>query len=402
MRHERPFRILALEPDAERGENLKRLVRARVDADVVVAGSSSSAIAALDGRVPDLILTSALALPADDERLLSHVKQLGDARDLPILTVPPVVQIDEPKLERTAFSFLKSRRTPSIPPYDPEAVGMRIAQAVARARARTRSRVETPPWERDAAIHEETGGVAGSQLPREEVHSVTLVRPASRRRNRAQRWTAADVPWFSGVQTVSGIRLDLLNISASGLLAESPSRFMPDSLSELHLLGCGRNIIVPARLVRSEVSEVNTLGVKYQTAVVFSHRLDLTLEKHYGIPRSEFATPKVLMDLLTRALDVSEGGEAAKARALFEQGLRELVPAREIQIRSRPGRAEGGETVYFTVPTDDGSQPILQVTFEPDYQPGEDELSLLRAAASVAATMLKSEKHPTLIVNNAW
>ena len=73
-----------------------------------------------------------------------------------------------------------------------------------------------------------------------------------------------------------------------------------------------------------------------------------------------------------------------RARALFEQGLRELVPAREIQIRSGPAPAGEGEAVYFTVPTDDRSQPILQVTFDPDYEPSADELSLLKAAASLA------------------
>jgi CheY-like chemotaxis protein len=402
MRHHTQFRILALEPDAERGENLKRLVRERVDAEVTVATSAASAIAALNGRLPDLILTSALALPADDEQLLSHLKQLGDAKDLPILTVPPAVQIDEPKPTRVSFSFLKRRRAPSIPPYDPEVVGRRIAEAVARARAKNLNRLDTPPWESSSLPGYVTRGAVGPQLPHEDVRSLTLVRPSGRRRDRAPRWTPADVPWFSSVQTASGIRLDLLNISRSGLLAESPSRFMPDSLSELHLLGYGRSIIVPARLVRSEVAEVNNLGVKYRTAVVFNHRLDLILEKHYGVPRSEFAIPKALSDLLTRALEAAGGGQSAEARALFEQGLRELVPAREIQLRSVPAPGETGESVYFTVPTDEASQPILQVTFEPDYEPGEEEMSLLKAAASVAATMLKSDKHSTLVLNNAW
>jgi hypothetical protein len=372
-----------------------------VDAEVIVAASFTSAIAALNGQIPDLILTSALAHPADDEQLLSHVRQLGDARDLPILTVPPVVQLDEPEPSRAPFSFLRRRRAPAIPPYDPEVVGRRIAEAVARERARHRNRVDTPPWERSASSDGANGAVH-PQLPREDVRSFTLIRPMGKRRDRAQRWAPADVPWFSGVQTPSGLRLELLNISRSGLLVESPSKFMPDSLSELHLLGYGRNIIVPSRLVRSEVSEVNNLGVKYRTAVVFNHRLDLILEKHYGVPRSEFATPRVLTDLLTRALDASEGGQFVKARALFEEGLRELVPARAIQIMSVPAPVEEGEAVYFTVPTDDASQPILQVTFAPDYEPAEEELSLLKAAASVAATMLKSERHPKIVLNNVW
>jgi hypothetical protein len=232
--------------------------------------------------------------------------------------------------------------------------------------------------------------------------SLVLARPASRRRDRAQRWAPGDVPWFGGVQTPWGLRLDLLNISTTGLLVESASKFMAGSFSELHLVGSGRSLIVPARLVRSEVSEVNSRGVKYQTAAVFDGRLDLMLEQYHGVPRTEFATPRVLVDLLRRATAGAEIGRAGDPRHLFEEGLRQLVRAREIRIQPVPSAPQTGEAVYFTVPTRDESRPVLQVSFEPDYEPAEEELSLLRIAASLAAKVLDAEPPSLRASRNAW
>jgi hypothetical protein len=233
---------------------------------------------------------------------------------------------------------------------------------------------------------------------------MVLARDGLTLRERDERWLPDDLPWLGGVQTPWGLSLQLLNISTSGLLVESTSRFMPDSFSELYLMGLGRSIAVPARLVRSEVADVTSLGVKYRTAAVFDRKLDLVLE-HHGLPSASLVTPRPLAALLKEVTDGPvSGGEAGKVRARFEQGLRQLVPACDIRIRAKPlAAAGGGETVFFTVPTRRSSPPVLQVTFEPDYKPAERELKLLKAAASVAAAVLESEGSPAPVGPvNAW
>jgi hypothetical protein len=396
------FRILALEPDPTRAENLRRLIRERVDADVFVAFSSSAAIASLSHRVPDLVLTSALAPPLEDERLLSHLKQLGDAQDLPILTVPPVVHDEPPPGRRPAFAFLKRQRRPLFPSYDREVVGKRIAEAVDRARARAVNRV------RDARLRELVAPApAVIEQPPQQVISaaatpVVLSRAILEHRERAERLRAADVPWLGGVETLWGLKLQLLNISATGLLVESASKLLPDSFSELRLFGTDKSLLVPARLVRCEVGEVTHLGVKYHTAAVFEHELQLIDRRQ---PLTGSSTPKALAELLMRVTSgVGFARRADEARATFERGLLELVRARRIQIRPRPeAPSDGGEAVYFTVPTGNASPPVLQVTFEPDYQPAWEELTLLKAAASVAAVVLQYEgSAPSLVSCNAW
>jgi len=51
-------RIIALEPDPERGRRLKELIRERVDAEVIVVHSWDDAPAAMSSHLPDVILIS--------------------------------------------------------------------------------------------------------------------------------------------------------------------------------------------------------------------------------------------------------------------------------------------------------------------------------------------------------
>src|SRR5215472_9805447 len=52
------FRIIALEPEPERGRRLQELIRERVDAEVIVARSWDDAAAAMASHLPDVILIS--------------------------------------------------------------------------------------------------------------------------------------------------------------------------------------------------------------------------------------------------------------------------------------------------------------------------------------------------------
>jgi hypothetical protein len=397
MKQTTQFRILALEPDPDRGQNLKRLIGEHVNAEVTIATSSHVAITLLSQRVPDLVLTSLLVAPADEEKLMSHLKQVEGTRDVPVLTVPPVItEEDAPRRGRRMLGFRKRGGAP-FPSFDRDVVGVRIAEALEASRARTRT---APPVSIAGPVGNQIEEPA-PMLPAAVETSLVLARTARQLRERAERLNPSDIPWLGSVQTQSGLKLDLLNISSTGLLVESASKFMPDSVSELHLLGSEKTLIVPARFVRSEVAAVNGLGVRYHTAAVFDRAIDLVLDR--GVYRTASrATPKALAELLMRITTQTEFAHGAHARMLFEEGLRQLVPARDIQIRTTPAACHDGETVYFTVPTGNESQPVLQVTFEPDYQPAHEELNLLKAAASVAAVVLQHGHPRSLVACNAW
>ncbi len=86
------------------------------------------------------------------------------------------------------------------------------------------------------------------------------------------------------------------------------------------------------------------------------------------------------------------GASPDAIRAAFEQGVHQLVTAREIRLRDVPVvQNDGSESVYFTVATRDESPVILQATFEPDHLPRGEEFEVLRAAATMAHEVLELE-----------
>jgi PleD family two-component response regulator len=81
--------ILAIEPDRRQATQLKAMVRARLEADLVLAESVDQGLLELGDRIPDLILTSALLSPRDEVALDQRLRALdGTACFVQTLTIP--------------------------------------------------------------------------------------------------------------------------------------------------------------------------------------------------------------------------------------------------------------------------------------------------------------------------
>src|SRR5262245_41888288 len=81
--------ILAIEPDRRQASQLTAMVRGRLHAELVLGESAERAMAALGQRVPDLILTSALLSPTDENALGERLRSLdGAAAHVQTLTIP--------------------------------------------------------------------------------------------------------------------------------------------------------------------------------------------------------------------------------------------------------------------------------------------------------------------------
>jgi hypothetical protein len=81
--------ILAIEPDRRQASQLTAMVRGRLHAELVLGESAERALAALGQRVPDLILTSALLSPKDENALGERLRALdGAAAHVQTLTIP--------------------------------------------------------------------------------------------------------------------------------------------------------------------------------------------------------------------------------------------------------------------------------------------------------------------------
>ena len=81
--------IVAIEPDRRQANYLSAMVRHRLKAELLLAASADEAIRALKGRVPDVILTSALLSPKDESVLADWLRTLdAAAAHIQTLTIP--------------------------------------------------------------------------------------------------------------------------------------------------------------------------------------------------------------------------------------------------------------------------------------------------------------------------
>jgi hypothetical protein len=170
------------------------------------------------------------------------------------------------------------------------------------------------------------------------------------------------------------------------MLIESGVRLSPGSATKFQIDGAEGTLVVPARIIRCRVSEVDSLGVKYETAAVFDRPVD-ALDGEEQSPVD--ATSRLDHLVATVKQRAARGAAPVELRAAFEAGVLDLITAAEVRLRDVPVvENDGRESVYFTVPTLDGSPAILQVTFNANDAPGLEDFDVLTAAAQAAATIL--------------
>lgn len=375
-------RILAIEPDAGRGVRLRRLIREHLKTDFVLATSAQAAIAAMDENRPDLILTSTLLAASDDQHLVAHLRETPSLRHLPVLTIPPVI---EPPATETRSNGLISRWLRRPQPqtwliYDAGAVITRIEEALEQSKiAAARALQEVALLEQ--AIAE------GSTVDEEPaVVAIESSLPSNGARRRAPRWTRSDLPWLSTVKLSWGPSLRLLNISSSGMLIESGVRLSPGSPTSFKLGGSGIDLVVAARIIRCRVADVDSFGVRYESAAAFDQPVEALMAVDDG---TDTATTKLADLVRTVQQRAACGTSRAELRAEFEAGVLELITAHDVRLRDVPlVQDDGRESIYFTIPTSDDSEAVLQVTFNAHDEPSTEDFNLLIAAAAAAEKVL--------------
>jgi hypothetical protein len=390
-------RIIAIEADSRRRSTLRSLVNEHVRAELFIADSVGAAIAQMNHRMPDVVLVPALLSPQDAAVLSEHVKQLQGAPYVQLLTIPAFDMLGEPESsDRRRLGFFR-RQAPSLRRYDRAMVGSQIADAVERARE---ARAEYVAWLGHQAELEELEKIRAARRAANAAQGALVVSgphsfpvaEASDDRRTALRKPLGDLPWLSNARLAWGAEISLVNISTSGVLLESGSKFAPGSSTDLHLSGPQTNLVVPVRFVRSEIAKIDSMGVRYRAAAAFGQEIDLTGPLR---ARETPATPpQALAALLETSLRES-GAEPAHAR--FVRGVRELVGAREVQLRAGVSGAAGRESLYFEVPGGDRARGVLHVVFDRNHEVTPAQLKLLKAAALLTAATLEFDRpEPTV------
>jgi hypothetical protein len=385
-------RILAIESDSRRRALLEGLVREHVQANLTIADSVKAAITELSARIPDAILVPPLLSPRDLSELMDFVKQL-DAPYVELLTMSAFAMLSDCTIhEKRTFGVLRRRHIPEAPPqYDRDLVGRQIAESVARARE---ARVD---YARMLAYRAEREELAKRRLAGAMPDAAGLVLATRRQqetirdeRRIATRVAHEELSWLSDARLAWDTEIALVNISNSGVLLESGSKLAPGSTTELHLIGSAASLVVPVRFIRSEIAKVDPIGVRYRAAAEFDKDIDLARLARASEKRS--SASHALAELLGGCLDDSSPRQDP-AHVRFARGVRDLVGARDVQVRTASGPSDAGrETLYFDVPGDDRTRKTMQVVFDRGHDVTAYEFTLLKAAALLTAAALELEK----------
>ena len=366
-------RILAIEPDPDRGRLLRQLLRDNLEADLVFATSTDMAIAAMSEQQPDLVLTSMLLSTNEEHDLLAHLRATPSVRHLPVLTIPAMADASARETRPAGLlAKLLGRREPEPRlAFNANAVMTRIEDALEQSKIAA------------ARVGEDTNDERVEPIAENLVPPVLDLGLVSRvMQKRSRRLTPSELPWLSSMKLSWGQHLRVLNISRSGVLIESGIRLFTGSATTFHIQGPEPTLAVPARIVRCRVSEVDSLGVKYETAAAFDRPLDALTAAEPKPSDIDSCLDNVLELVERRA---SSGGSPEELRSTFEGGILDLIAAGEVRLRDVPVVDDDGrESVIFSVPTRDGSPAVLQVTFNPDDPPGAEDFEVLTAAAGAA------------------
>ena len=144
----RPPLVLAIEPDLRQAAIVKRVVKERVQAEVVVVDSRDAAIAAITAAVPDVVLVSMLLSPRDEDDVIAHLRTLEGGAHLQTHTIPQLASAlgrGEDEGGGGLFSaFRKKKQAASAPAgCDPELFADEVRLYLQRAAEKKREAAET-------------------------------------------------------------------------------------------------------------------------------------------------------------------------------------------------------------------------------------------------------------------
>lgn len=140
--------ILAIEPDRRRAAQLTGMARAHLRAELIVAPTAAEAVEALDGRVPDVLLTAPLLPSHEEAAMAEHLRQLGpSAGHVQTLTIPLLAggaDRDRPVL--SAFRRDRGRKGNRTEPEgcDPAVFAEQITEYLREARERREAPAPPP------------------------------------------------------------------------------------------------------------------------------------------------------------------------------------------------------------------------------------------------------------------
>lgn len=110
--------IVAIEPDPQQAAQVTLLVRKQFSVELVLTGSVQTAVARLGGRIPELVLTSALIQPREETALIAWLRELGPrAAHVQTVTIPVLAsELPQTKKRSGGLPFGWDKAAPAAAP----------------------------------------------------------------------------------------------------------------------------------------------------------------------------------------------------------------------------------------------------------------------------------------------
>jgi hypothetical protein len=113
--------VLVVQPDEAQADVLRHIFAKRVGAELVMVDSTMEAVDEIAGRMPDLILLSALLSPRDEDALIAHLRTLDGASHLQTITIPQFRTSNAKAPEKKGGLFRKKSKVAAPTGCDPMA-----------------------------------------------------------------------------------------------------------------------------------------------------------------------------------------------------------------------------------------------------------------------------------------
>jgi hypothetical protein len=476
--------MLAIEPHPAQADLLRHNVGAKTRTKLKVVESMDAALTAIDEKVPQLVLLSALLPPHEENKLVARLRSLPQPAAPEILIIPSLDEdsdasgqtlldrfrkrnVESSGCRTTAFAEQLSAyvRKPKARqssakggadgasrdadrrvalrcdrfdsaiafvdgvPVDLVDVSTTGAQVVASMVLRPRETVRISLTRDERVVHCEgnvvwggfevaaeagrpwyRAGIRFSDPDRRAIEALffdptrlassregtlvpqrSIVRTAADSRNRADRHRRGEMQCDSIVRLPWGLEVGLLNISSTGLLLESGSRLEAGLITNLTLRRAGHEVVIPARIVRSDVATVDSLGVRYHVAATFERELEWP-ELHPIEHRASLRCG-TLSNLLIEVSALLGSAMPSTRRTELERVIGKLVAARTVHITAESvGVGADSRRLSFKIPGTHRTPLMLQATFDPDTEPNPNQRALLQAAANIVGVVLEFDE----------
>ena len=158
-----------------------------------------------------------------------------------------------------------------------------------------------------------------------------LIRKSTAPLERAPRLDRGELPWLS-VKLPDAGEARLLNVSSSGMLLQTSTKFAPGSTIAVQLCGVDQTRVVRARFVRSDILDVGATGVKYVAAATFEDPIDLEGFQPQAGPSAAVTPNPVAEWLKSIAAEIYGGADPAAVCRRLQDGVAKLLSVGRVEI----------------------------------------------------------------------